>query len=110
MKTAKKKLIENVKEYVNHWSREDLTVERNDPGSGKRSQVTMVMMRTVTKVWTLPTKRKKFITVDEGWLRTCVTGSLESKNDCYIGEDVAESIIELLEVRTKEYRVCERVK
>lgn len=91
-----KKLIGNVGEIVEHWSLDEVTVEKDRLGSSIGRGALMVISRTETKTCTLPSVRKTLISVDEVVSDICATYSLISENDCYVAQVLDNGHIDLL--------------
>lgn len=109
LETATKQVIGNIGEFVKHWSWDEVTVEEDGQSSEERRGSVMSMSRTATRVWTLPSVGKTFISVDERWFRTYVTDAVGSVTDCYIAEVLNDGQIDILGAPTKKYEADEDV-
>lgn len=78
---ARKQIVEIFREIVEHWPREEATVENDRLNSVERREAVTEMSRTVTNIWTIRSVRKTIILVEERWLRTYVTDELESMHE-----------------------------
>lgn len=94
--TASKQLIRNVKEFLTHWGWGEVTVGENGLSIKGMREVMMSTWWTVTSLWTLPSARKKFVLLNEFYLRKYVMGTFGLENERYRGQALDESHIKRL--------------
>lgn len=63
-----KELDWTVSEFVKHWSRDEVSVEENRLVCRIREEAMMALPKTATKLWTVPSVRKAFMSVDAKWV------------------------------------------
>lgn len=108
--TAAKRLTENLKNFVKHCSREKVIVEEHGLGTEGRIDTVMGMSTTALNVLTLPSMRKKLISVDEMRFRTYVTNAFGSLNDHCVGQVPDDGHIALPGIPTKIYKDNKKAK
>lgn len=67
--TATRQFIGNFRKFVKRSSSHDVTVENDGLSSGERSDTVMGTSRSATNVWTLPSTKKMFISIEERYFR-----------------------------------------
>lgn len=109
MDTATKKLIGNVKKFVNYWSSEEVSVEKDELGNEECREALIKMSRTVTNVWTLTSVRKTSISVNGRWFRTYLTDALGPVTKSYVEQVLDEGHIQLQRISTEKYEICKEM-
>lgn len=59
--------MENIKRILKPCSSEESTVEEGSLGLDERKKYVLEISRKATNVWTLPSVRKTFISVNKRW-------------------------------------------
>lgn len=67
--TETRQVIGNSGEFVKHWSQDKVTIETDELSSEEKRGSVMSMSSSATRVRTLPSVGKIFISVDERWFR-----------------------------------------
>lgn len=77
-----------------------MTVDRDGLSSAGGSDSVIHMPIKATKVMTLSSAKKKFISVEEEWFRSYVTDALRSVHGCYVRQILEDGSASLLGVPT----------
>lgn len=66
MKTATTQSSGSIRKLVKHWSREKVTLGKNELHSGERIDIVMGMAGSTTNMSTIPSVKRTFISVEKG--------------------------------------------
>lgn len=77
-------LIFNFWDFKKHWSSDGVTVDKDLLSSGRGRDTVMRMSSSATNVWKLPSAKRTFISVEEGWFRMYVADTFRAEKDGYV--------------------------
>lgn len=109
VRTITTQLIGNVRELVENWSWDEISVEENRLSGERRRDTVIGMSRFATSVWTLKSLERTFISLEERWFRMYMADTLGVVYDCFIGQILDHGHVVLQEEPTKTYRTYEDV-
>lgn len=98
----------NVREFLKHWSRNEITVEEDGLSIGEIMDAVMEISRSSINALSLPFVKRTFLSVEERFFRTFVTEPLGSVNDCYEGQVIGDGHSDLLGAPTDRYAIMKR--
>lgn len=65
----------------------------------------MEILRTEAKIWTRPSLRKAYISVDENWFQTYAMDTIGPLIDCYVENTLDDSLIDVISSLAEKYKV-----